>query len=263
MKIFKNFIFYTFLIFMLFTFTACFKSGYQQNSDSVLIVGTNTEFPPYEMINQSGEIIGFDIDTAKIIAQKLNKKLIVKDMAFDALIIALKQNKIDLIISGMSITQSRKNEIEMIHYHGKLLKSLPLLFWNKIPENVKTVYDLKNQTVCVQPGTIQDEIISKFKNIQVKYLDTIPDLIMDIKFGGSIAALIEPAVALSLQEKNPDIKTLNLILGQEQQTFGHGIGINKENHNLITKVETIITQLKTDKTLEKLETKWFKNNIKD
>jgi len=240
-------------------FTGC--NSFEKTKKNVLIVGTNSGFPPYETLNESGELEGFDIDVARCIAKKMGKSLEIKDMAFDSLIIALKQGKIDLILAGVSITESRKQEIELIHYSGKPLNCLTLLFWKKTPENIKEINDLAqmpSKTVCVQAGTIQDELLSKYSFLDIKHLENVSDLILDIKYGGSIAAVIDYAVAVELQTKMSEIKLVNFALKPEEQTLGMGIGIKKENISLIQKLNNVIGEMKNDATLLRLEQKWFK-----
>lgn len=75
-----------------------------------LIVGTEAGFAPYET-KLGDKIVGSDILLAQEIAKKLNKKLTVIDMDFDALIPAVKAGKIDMAIAGMSVTAEREKEI--------------------------------------------------------------------------------------------------------------------------------------------------------
>jgi len=233
----------------------------QPQKRNALIVGTCSGFPPYELLNEQGTIVGFDIDVAQAIATAMEKDLEVQDMSFDSLIVALQQGKIDCAISGISITKSRQQEIELIHYIGKPLTALPLVFWKEIPAGVQTVEDvvkLENKTVCAQAGTIHQEIIAGYKGIEVKCLENIPDLIMDIKYGKSVAAVLEPKVVTALQAEYPELKTLSIPLDQAKQDFGSGIGINKNNKKLINLISTIVANLKSSGTMEMLESKWFK-----
>ena len=186
----------------------------------------------------------------------MNKELVLKDMGFDALLMALKQGKIDLILAGMSITPSRLKQIEMVHYHGDNLKILPFVFWNKVPEFVKSVFDLKGETVCAQAGTIHEDCLLKFDFIKAKTLDTVVGLIMDIKYGKSIAAVLEPAVACVLQKKHPELKVFNVELSESNK--GHGVGICKENKTLTASIEEAVKELKADGKIKELEKKWFK-----
>jgi polar amino acid transport system substrate-binding protein len=216
------------------------------------------------MIDSNGKLIGFDVAVAKLIAQKLNKELVFKDMCFDALIVGLKQGRIDLAISGISITKQRLEKIHMIHYCDKPLTTLPLIFWQQVPNNIHSVYDLRfnpNNTVCVQAGTFQEEIVSQYDFLNIKHLETVADLIMDIKYGKSIATVLEPRVALALLKNFPDLKIIDIQLKPEEQNLGTGIGINKQNINLINQVEECIAEFKANKILQSLETKWFKQKL--
>ncbi len=85
---------------------------FQQNADGkeVLKMGTNAEFPPYEF-KEGDAIIGIDAEIAAAIADKLGKKLVIEDMAFDGLIPALQANKIDFIMAGLTVTDERKQSV--------------------------------------------------------------------------------------------------------------------------------------------------------
>lgn len=235
----------------------------EKDLQNCLIVGTNSGFVPYESLDNNGQLEGFDMDLANLIAQKLGKKLIIKDMSFDALIISLAQNKVDLILAGISITKERLKKISMLHYLGEPLKKLPLIFWQIIPENVKNINDLKNidKTICVQSGTIQAEIISKYNFLKIKYLENISDLITEIKYGKSIATVLEPKVFKVLKKNFPELKSLDFFIEENFQEFGNGIGIKKDNIILTKQIQNIIDQFKKDKTIEKLEKKWFKEEL--
>lgn len=232
----------------------------KQDNANRLIVGTCSGFPPYEILNEKNELVGFDIDIARIIAKKMEKDLEIKDMSFDSLIISLQQGSIDLAIAGISITPSRQQKIELIHYVGNPLTKLPLVFWNEIPVGIKSIHDLPlytNKTVCVQAGTIQEEIISSFKGLDIKHLENIPGLIMDIKYGKSIAAVLEPKVAYELRLKNPELKMLDIPLKREQRDGGSGIGVRKDNFTLIKRVQEIFNELKSNGAINQLESQWF------
>ena len=73
----------------------------------VLLVGTESTYPPYEFRDDKNELKGFDIDMMEAIAEKIGKKIEWVDMDFDNLIPALTEKKIDLVAAGMSWTPER------------------------------------------------------------------------------------------------------------------------------------------------------------
>ncbi len=113
--------------------------------EETFTVGTTSGYAPYVSLDSKGQYEGFDIDLAKLVAEKLNKKLVIKDLgSMPSLIIGLKQKKIDAIIWAVSITEERQRQMEMIYYQGEKITTMPLLFWSKIPEDIKGPEDLKN-----------------------------------------------------------------------------------------------------------------------
>jgi arginine transport system substrate-binding protein len=237
--------------------TACTQTSQDTNT---LILGTNASYPPYESVDEKGEIVGFDIDVAQALAQKLGKKLVVKNMSFDALILALKQGKFDIIMGGISITPSREKEITLVPYQGEPIKALTLLFWNKVPHGISSVFDLKsagNKTVAVQTGTFMDSYLTNVEGVASRSLESTVEMIMDIKHGKAVAALVEPHIATAVMPKHAQLKRLDFPLAKEDWVLGNGIGIRKENAKLSSDVQSAIEQLKAEGVIQKLEAKWF------
>lgn len=76
-----------------------------------LKVATSATFPPYEYYNDA-EIVGIDMDLAKAIAERLDRRLIIEDMEFDAIVNAVQSGKADLGIAGMSVTADRLKNVD-------------------------------------------------------------------------------------------------------------------------------------------------------
>ncbi len=241
-----------------------FVKHFQANekpSQETLIVGLQCGYPPFEFMDTTGKIVGFDVEIAEIIAEKLQKTLVIKDMEFEGEILSLKQGKIDLIISGMNITPSRLKEILMVSYHGEEATSLSLIFWNEIPPGVNTIEDialLPNPIVSVESGAIPETYMNRYANIKAKSFQGALGPLMDVKYGKSVANLVEPDVAEYLKKQHPEIKTLNVPLPEEETILGFGIGIKKRNLELFQQIQAIIQGLKESGELKHLEDKWFK-----
>jgi ABC-type amino acid transport substrate-binding protein len=129
-------------------------------AEETFTVGTASGYAPYESLNEKGEYEGFDIDVAKAIAEKLGKKLVLKDLgSMPSLLVALQKKKIDSIMWAMSITPKRMSDMNMVYYHGESETNLPFIFWKKVPEDIKKIEDVAktpNRVICVEAGTFQD-----------------------------------------------------------------------------------------------------------
>lgn len=80
-----------------------------------LVVGTSADYPPYEFIQKDrgkNSYEGIDIEVAKKFAKDIGVKLVIKNMDFDSLLVALETNKVDAIISALSPTPERIKSVD-------------------------------------------------------------------------------------------------------------------------------------------------------
>lgn len=81
-------------------------------SSDELVIATNLEFPPFEYTN-GNKIAGIDMEIAELLAQYLNKSLVVENMDFNAVVTSVATiDKYDLGIAGLTITSARKEEVD-------------------------------------------------------------------------------------------------------------------------------------------------------
>jgi len=238
----------------------CITIRQTKKPDDTFTVGMMSGWAPFMTINTQGEFEGFDVDVAQEIAQRMGKKLEIQDLgSLASCFVALDQNKVDALFSGLDITQERVAKLSMIQYTGQDVKNFTLVFWNTIPENIKTLQDLRtitNCTVCAEPGSAQEKFLNQFDFITKKPLSSVIDMILDLKYGKSLAMILEPRVAARLQKQNPEMRLLDIPLPKEFQVFGMGIALKKNNTELRSVISKIIEDIKQDGTLTKLEKKW-------
>lgn len=239
-----------------------FSTSDEQKRRDELVVGTNVGYPPYVFTSEEGDIIGFDVDLARAIAQKLQKTLVLRSMSFDALIIAVKQARVDMIMGGISITPSREKEIALLPYHGDDINSFSLLFWEQVPPGIAQVRDIveriKEPVIATQEGTTMADYLEQFADkASIKVLGDIDELVMDIRYGKSIAALVETPVAYKLQQMNPLLKVVTFSLNKEYRYAGDGIGFSKGNTVLLDSVRRVMEKMKSSGEMKLLTDKWF------
>lgn len=222
-----------------------------------IVVGTASGYAPFVSLNEKGQYEGFDIDLAELVAQKLNRKLVLKDLgSMPSLMLALKQNKVDMLIWAISITQDRMKNMEMVYYQGDQTTEMPFLFWKEIPAGIRSIADLPKKGISVEAGTFQEGVLKKFPTLQLKTLDKVTDAVMELKFGKSVATTVDPSLVSRFQSQYPEIKVLNLPLPPEEQSLGNGICMSKNNPKLATQVRQAITELQAEGKITELEKKW-------
>ncbi|OGN61632.1 MAG: hypothetical protein A3F09_01080 [Chlamydiae bacterium RIFCSPHIGHO2_12_FULL_49_11] len=224
-----------------------------------LVVGTASGYAPFVSLTPEGEYEGFDIDVARLLAEKMKKKLVIKDLgSMPSLIIALRQGKIDLIIWAVSITAKRCKEMHLVHYTGEAETTVPLLFWKEVPKGIVTLDDVvrSGKHVCIEVGTGQEEILKQLANLNIKNIDKIMDGVMEVRFGKSMAVAVDSALVEPLTRKIPELKVCRVEVPSELQMQGMGIGIRKTDEDLVEEVEKWVAELKQSGELTRLEKKW-------
>jgi arginine transport system substrate-binding protein len=227
---------------------------------NILKIGMMSGWAPFMTVNKKGEFEGFDVDVALELAKRLGKKSMISDLgALSSLFVALDRRKIDIILSGLDITQERLKKINMTSYLGNNTQEYVLLFYKNIPENISCLEDLRNYPnaeIVVEPGVSTEKYLASFNYINKKSLASLVDRVLDLQYGKSLAMLVEPQIAKQLMAKNSELKSLLVPLPPEFQIYGMGIATNKQNRELADQVEAAISAMKNDGTLKKLEQKW-------
>lgn len=130
---------------------------FQENAEgkAELHMATNAQFPPYEFY-QGETIVGIDAEMAAAIADKLDMKLVIDDMDFDAIITAVQSGKADMGMAGMTVTEDRLKSINFSDSYATGIQSII------VPEGseIKTVDDLSadgaKYLIGTQKGTTGD-----------------------------------------------------------------------------------------------------------
>ena len=224
-----------------------------------LVVGTSSGYAPYVSVNGEGQFEGFDVDFAEELGKKLNRKVVLKDLgSMPSLLLGLEQKKVDLVIWAVSITDDRMKKMEMVYYQGEKVNEMPFLFWKEIPDGIREIEDLGKGKfkVSVEAGTFQENVIKKYPEVQTKQVEKITDAVMEIRYGKSSAAMVDPSLVSKLMDRHPEIKVLYLSLKPEDYAMGNGICIDKGNEKLIKEVKKATSELIAEKRVAELEKKW-------
>lgn len=251
----------TLFLSVLVLFSGCdlFKSR-----DEKLIMGLDPTYYPYEYLNQFSKLEGFDIDFAKLLAEKMHKTLVMKSMPFYEQKIALEKGDIDIILNGMTITPEREKEFTFVPYHSSPVKDYYLVFWKEIPDDIQAIADFEknpNWSISVKKGTLKENYLLSFKNISIKPVTSNKELYNDLKKGNTTAILLEPEEAAHFQVEHPDLILLKIPLPEEFWTYDMGIAVKKGNVKLAEELKKAVQELKDEGKIAELEKGWFKGRV--
>jgi len=77
-----------------------------------IVVGSDTTYPPFEVVNEQGEIVGFDVDVVNAVCERINCVAEFQTTAWDGIFPALAQGEFDMVASGVSITPERDEIVD-------------------------------------------------------------------------------------------------------------------------------------------------------
>lgn len=223
------------------------------DGEKVLKVGTNADFAPFEFQGTDPNAYdGFDMDLIRAIGKEMGYKVEINNLAFDGLIPSLEAGNIDVIISGMTVNEERKQKVLFSdpYYQSGLSIMVP-----KDNDSIKGFSDLKGKKIAVQIGTTSANEAKKISGAEVKELNSSADTFIELAAKGVDAVINDRPVndRYIVESKNDNVKTLPELLTAED----YGIAINKNNTELQGKVNAALKKLKENGEYDKLYEKWF------
>lgn len=176
-------------------FVSCTQPTKQSTIDKILtekiiIVGTTGEQFPFSFKEDNGELKGIDINIAKLLAKELGVEVKFEVLPFDQLIPAVKNGKVDIVFSGVTITTKRNTEVAFPGVYYKSGKSI--LTKNKQLYKGEVEYvNAENITLAVTKATTSEGFVKdkypKAKLILVKNITEAVKLLSEDKIDGIVA----------------------------------------------------------------------------
>ncbi|QHS21880.1 transporter substrate-binding domain-containing protein [Virgibacillus sp. MSP4-1] len=215
------------------------------------VVATEPNFHPFEFMNtETGEMEGFDIDLMNAIAEEAGFTVEFETMEFDGVLGGMRTGKYPMAISGISITEERKQEID---FSDKYLDSGLILV---VPEDsdIQSIDDVDGLKVGAQTGATSEIYLNENTDAEVSAFPEIVTAYQDLQRGRLDAVLYDLPNAQYYIKENPDtgLKTVGDLLQGEP----YGIAFPKGS-NLVEPVNEALATLKEDGTYAEIYKKWF------
>lgn len=237
-------------IVLLISLLAVLSCG-KEESD-VLYVGTNAEYPPFEYLNENGNVVGFDIDLMNEISKIIGKKIEIKDMTFDGLIPALEAKTIDILIAGITATESRK---KVINFSKPYFESQQAIIVKEDNNTITNFDSLNNSyTVGVVLGYVGDVALTESKKVdKIERFNRTADTVVALQNGKIDAAIMDYPIAVGYIKNNEGLKAIKTDLSIQELC----IGFRKEDTNLLEDVNKALDTLKENGKYDELVKKYF------
>lgn len=221
----------------------------------VYVVGTDAAYVPFESQNDKGEIVGFDIEVVKAVAQKAGIEVKFLNTPWEGIFNSLNQGDRDLLVSAITITAERKQTMD---FSSPYFDAQQLIAVKK-DSKIAKFNDLKKLKVGVQNGTTGDEVITKLQgkeSANIKRFEATPLALKELEAGGVDAVVADNGVVEHYVNNNTGSK-FKTIADASFAPEQYGLAVKKGNAELLAKLNKGLADIKADGTYDKIFAQYF------
>jgi octopine/nopaline transport system substrate-binding protein len=254
-------------------------SAYAEDGRTIRIA-TEGAFPPWNAVDTSGNPIGFDIDVGKALCERAKLKCEFLTQAWDGIIPGLNVGKYDAIMAGMSITDKRKQVIGFSRPYALTSNyfvvnkemGLPAMdsgenldLFSEAEASASVLQalreNLKGRVIGVQGSTNAEAFVRQYfgETVEVRTYDKQDNLNLDLVAGRIDGGLADYPVWKAFLESSEGASAMLYGPRISGGLFGPGIGIGlrKDDAELVDTFNKALNAMKRDGTLRELSQKWF------
>ena len=218
------------------------EAAFTTINEGKLTVATSPDFPPYEYLDDNGDVVGIEVDILKLIAGKLGLELQIDPMDFDSALLAVQQGKSDMVVSGVTILPERQLVMNFTDSYTNAVQVIV------VPEGSDVTLDnLGEQQIGVQRGTTGDIFTTDdYGEDHVTGYDSYTLVVQALLNGQIDCIVMDDAVAREYVAANPGLIILDTAYADEDYAFG----IDKSNDALTKAVSDALNELIEDGTVD-------------
>lgn len=224
-----------------------------------LVLGLDDTFAPMGFRDENGEVVGFDIDLAREVANRLGVALEIKPIEWSSSILSLNKGDVDVLWNGVTINEARKQQINF----SKPYLNNKLVIVKAVDDNtINSKDDLSGKVLGVQVGSNDEALTAdpSSKNAkEIRRYDVNVNAFLDLQAKRIDAVVIDEVAAqyYIAEKKAPFVVVENSPLTEEL----YGIGFRKSDAKLLAEVDKILDEMRADGTAAKISEKWFDKDI--
>lgn len=224
-----------------------------------VIIGLDDNFPPMGFRDEKNELVGFDIDMAREAAKRMGVEVEFKPIDWSAKEAELNGKRVDALWNGLTITEERKKNIAFTDPY--MANDQIILVVQSSP--VQTKADLAGSVVGAQDGSSAVDAIKRDEPVaaslkEIKLFGDNVTALMDLSTGRLDAVVMDEVAGRYLANKR---EGQYRVLEESFGTEDYGVGVRKEDTELLVKLDETINGMKKDGTAARIAQQWFGADI--
>lgn len=217
------------------------------------VVGSSATYRPFAYENPAKEIVGYDIDIIRAIAEKANLKIRIVNTPWTGIFAALNNGDLDLIISGVTINEKRRQSYDFTAPYFEARQLIGVARGSA----VKRLKDLAGKKIGVVTGSTGDDIASREfgkMNPDIKRFESTPVVVSELANSGVDAVIGDNGV---IAYRVSEHKQLTTVSDPDFPKEYFGIVVKQGNRALLDKLNAGLAAIKADGTYAKIYKVWF------
>ncbi|HJV33499.1 transporter substrate-binding domain-containing protein, partial [Geomonas sp.] len=224
----------------------------EESGKEVVVVGGDSNYPPYEFLDKSGQPAGFNVELTQAIAEVMGLHVEIKLGPWDSMRRALAHGEVD-IVQGMALSKERTREVDFSTPHAILYQSI----WvRRDDRRIRSLKDLHGKEVIVMRNSIMEEFMRSFDlSAKLVLVDSLADALKLLNSGKHDCALVSKLTGKYLENElglKRIVPVAEPILTQE-----YGFAVRKGNTELLAKFNEGLAVLKRSGQYEQIRSKWL------
>jgi ABC-type amino acid transport substrate-binding protein len=227
----------------------------------VIRVGTDPTWPPYQMLDNSGNIVGFEVDIANECAERLGLTIEWNDVSFDSIILSVQQGTLDMGVSGFSITAERLDQVSFTVPHSTTLGQVVMLKSTMDAEGITTLDSLEDFKtlgikVGVQSGNVQQQELQD-AGVEIAVWSGSDEPFQDlVSANPSVQAVYAETPITTNWIDQFRSEGIEASVAFSRPFYPVAFVVGKNSQTLRDKMDGAIVQMIYDGTIEQLRAKW-------
>ena len=237
------------IVFVAVCFTGCGTKGKtlaEVKEAGKLVIATSPDFPPFENL-EGDKIVGIEVDVMAIVCEKLGVEPVYEQINFDAVLTGVQTGKYDCGMSGISVTDKRKENTLFTKEYCLAAQCIVV----KADSTIASKADLNGKKIAVQTGTTAAEFCSE-QGYDLSQFEANQDAKLALSQGKVQAWVVDDLTAAEMCKDDDSVKILDEAMTTEPYAFAFAFG----SEDLVAEINKILEKLIADGTIASIFEKY-------
>lgn len=218
-----------------------------------LKVGLEGTYPPFNYQNEAGELVGFEVDFARALADRLGVKAEFVPTKWDGMLAGLETARFDVVINQVTITPERRRKYDFSEPYT--VSGMQIIVRRDMQDEIDSPQDLAGRRVGVGLGTNYEQWLEEnVPQAQVETYQDDPSKLQDLRVGRIDAVINDKLMVGFLMEKSDG---RIVAAGEPFATQRIGVALRKGNPQLLEAINQAIVELRDSGRLAEISNQWF------